>query len=504
MVSYVGSWMQDVGAAWLMTSLDPSPIMVALVQTADALPVMLLALPAGALADIVDRRRLLIALQAGLLAVSAALALLTFFGLTSAWTLLAFTFAVGVGTAILMPAWSAIVPELIPRNDLAAAIALNSIGVNVSRAIGPAIAGLLVAAIGAWAVFSLNALSYVAVIAALVAWRRGSTASTLPAERFASALRVGLRYLWHAPALQTVLVRGGAFFIFASATWSLFPLVVRQELGRGPEVYGALLACIGIGAVIGALFLPRLRAKISRDQLVAGATVLYACAMLALAMVRDVAVLSIAMFATGAAWISVLSPLQVAAQTALPSWVRARGLAAYVMVFMGGMAGGSALWGHVATVSGIPVALTVAAVGAVVAIALTWKFRLGAHEAVDLAPSMHWPAPLVAEAPAMQRGPVMVTIEYRIEPANRAEFVAAMQGMRRIRRRDGAFFWELFHDTADPGRVVECFMDESWLEHLRQHERVTVADQAVQARVMAFHIGGEPPRVSHLLADRLR
>ena len=499
-VSNIGSWMQDVGAGWLMTTLAPEPIMVALVQTATTLPFVLLVLPAGALADIIDRRRYLIAVQFWMLVVSATLGVLTLLQITNAWTLLVFTFALGIGTAMMMPAWSSIMPELVPREQLQPAIVLNSVGINLSRAIGPAVAGVIVSAVGSWAVFLLNALSYLGVIGVLVWWQREQPKRALPSEGLVGAFRSGLRFVWHAPALQTVLVRTCGFSIFASATWSLFPLIVRNELGRGSETYGVLLACIGVGAVSGAMVLPRLRAHFSRHLLVAIATLVYAGAALTLAHVRNVYVLGGAMFATGTAWLTVLSALQVTAQTALPAWVRARGLAVYMVVFMAGMAGGSALWGHVATVAGIPMALTIAAAGAVAGIALTWRFKLGAQEAVDLAPSMHWPAPLVSSEPEPERGPVMVTIEYLIEPARTAEFVAAMQDMRRIRQRDGAFFWELFQDAADSARFVECFMTESWVEHLRQHERVTIADRKVQQRIDAFHVGGERPRASHLVA----
>ena len=260
-VSNIGTWMQDVGVGWLMTTLAPAPIMVALVQTATTLPVVLLVLPAGALADIVDRRRYLIAVQVWMLVVSATLGALTFAGITGPWLLLAFTFALGLGTALMMPAWAAITPELVPKADLQAAIALNSVGVNLSRAVGPAIAGVIVSAVGSWAVFMLNALSYVGVLAVLVWWKPEERVQKLPVEHFAGAFRAGLRYAWHAPALKAVLVRSAAFFIFAAATWALFPLIVRQELGRGAEIYGALLACIGVGAVSGALFLPKLRSR---------------------------------------------------------------------------------------------------------------------------------------------------------------------------------------------------------------------------------------------------
>jgi len=501
-VSNVGTWMQDVGAGWLMTSLSSSPAMVALVEAADSLPLMLLALPAGALADIVDRRRLLIVIQIYLLVVAGALGILTLLDIMTAWMLLGFTFTLGVGAALMMPAWSAIVPELVPTDQMPSAVALNSVAVNAARAIGPAVAGVLVAAVGAWLVFLLNAVSYIGILAVLLRWRREHHKSTLPAERFVSAIRVGMRFVMHTEALQVVLIRGSAFFVFASATWSLFPLIVRQELGRGPEIYGLLLTCIGFGAVAGAMLLPRLRAKISRDALVAGASALYALAALALAYVQNVGLLAVAMLATGIAWISILSALQVSAQMTLPAWVRARGLAAFVVVFMSGMALGSILWGQVATRIGIPAALTTAALGMALAIGLTWRYKLGRHQVLDFRPSLDWPAPLLAETPEPDSGPVMVTIEYRVQPTKRAEFVAAMQAVREMRRRNGAYFWELFHDSADPARYIECFMDESWLEHLRQHERVSVSDRAIQQRAKQFMVEGESTKSQHWLGDR--
>ncbi|HEY2970162.1 MAG TPA: MFS transporter [Casimicrobiaceae bacterium] len=501
-VSNIGTWMQDVGAGWLMTSLSSSPAMVALVEAADSFPVMLLALPAGALADIVDRRRLLIAIQLYLMIVAGALGILTWLDMMTAWALLGFIFALGVGTAMMMPAWAAIVPDLVPADEMQSAIALNSIAINVSRAIGPAIAGVLVAAVGAWLVFVLNAVSYIGILAVLLQWRREHHKSSLPAERFLSAIRVGMRFVMHTRTLQAVLIRGIAFFVFASATWSLFPLIVRRELGRGPEIYGLLLTCIGVGAVAGAMLLPQVRAKVSRDALVAGASALYALAALALAHVQNVGLLAVAMLATGVAWISILSALQVSAQMTLPAWVRARGLAAFVVIFMGGMALGSIVWGQVATRIGIPAALTTAALGTLLAIALTWRFKLGHHQVLNFTPSLDWPAPVLAETPEPDSGPVMVTIEYRVQPAKRAEFVAAMQAVREMRRRNGAYFWELFHDSADPARFVECFMDESWLEHLRQHERVSVADREIQQRAKQFLVEGKSTKSSHWLADR--
>ncbi len=498
--SNIGSWMHEVGAGWLMTSLSPSPLMVALVQAATTAPVFLLALPAGALADIVDRRRYLIASQLWMMITAALLGVLTLMGLTTAPILLVFTFALGIGTAMMMPAWGAITPELVQRGELQAAIGLNTMGMNVSRSIGPALAGLIVATAGPGMVFVLNAISFLAVIAALKTWQRPPQATELPAERLFGALRTGLRYARHSLELRAALTRGVAFFVFASASWALLPLIVRQELHSGPATYGVFLACVGVGAIGGALLLPHLHTRASRDTIVAGATVLYAFAMLALAYSGSVYAAGAAMLMTGFAWITVVSSLMTATQTALPSWVRARGLALFWVVFMGGMAAGSTLWGQVATWVGIPHTLTLAAVGALAGIGASWRYRIGLHDANDLSPAIYWPTPMRTDDFGINRGPVMVTVEYRIDAERLPEFTKVMHEMRRIRRRDGAFMWELFSDIERPDIVVECFMIESWLEHLRQHERVTVADRHIIETTRTFHLGNEPPKVTHLVA----
>ncbi len=350
--------------------------------------------------------------------------------------------------------------------------------------------------------FALNAVSYVGILAVLVRWRREHRKSTLPAERFLTAIRVGMRFVMHTHALQVVLIRGGAFFVFASATWSLFPLIVRRELGRGPEIYGLLLTCIGVGAVAGAMLLPRLRARFSATAAGRGRERTLRSPPSPLGTCRTSGSLAVAMLATGVAWISVLSALQVSAQMTLPSWVRARGLAAFVVVFHGRDGARELVWGQVATRIGIPATLTTAAIGMLIAIGLTWSFKLGAHEVLDFTPSMEWAAPVLAETPEDDSGPILVTIEYRVDLAHRAEFVTAMQAVREMRHRNGAYFWELFHDSADPARFIECFMDESWLEHLRQHERVSVADREIQRRAKQYMVEGATTRSQHWLADR--
>lgn len=502
--SNIGTWMHEVGAGWLMTSLAPDPLMVALVQAATTFPVFLLAVPAGALADILDRRRYLIATQIWMVIAAGLLGAFTLTGATNAALLLAFTFALGIGSGMMMPAWGAIIPELVPREDLHEAVSLNSVAVNVSRAVGPALAGLIIAATGPGVVFVLNAVSFVAVILALHSWRRKSTDGELPAERLVGAVRAGARYARHSPELRTVLVRLGSFVIFASASWALMPLFVRQELQGGPGTFGLFVGMLGAGAIAGAFALTYLRVRISRDWIVKGAVALFAASMIALANSRSVAIGLIAMFFSGMAWIGVVSSLMAVAQAALPAWVRARGLAFFWVMYMGGMAIGSSIWGQIASWIGIPLVLTFAAFGAVAGIAATWPFRIRQYEVLDLTPTLHWTTPHFRDEKEMDRGPVMIVIEYQIDPSQLEEFSRALHHVRRLRRRDGAFMWEMFLDYEEEGKVVECFMFESWLEHLRQHERETAADKYIYRKVRTFHIGDRPPRVKHYIGGHMQ
>ncbi|MGE0666407.1 MAG: MFS transporter [Sphingomonadales bacterium] len=497
-VSNVGTWMHDVGAAWLMTSLTTDPLMVALVQAATTLPMFMFALPGGALADIVDRRKLLLAAQAWSLLSAGALAALTVAGLTDAWVLLALTFSLATAAALNAPAFQAIVPELVPRAALPQAVALNSLGVNISRAIGPALGGVIVAAAGPPAVFLLNAVSVLGVAAVLWRWRRARSPSSLPAERFVGALRAGGRYVRQSPELRTVLVRSTFFFLFASATWALLPVIARRDMGLGAAEYGGLLGFMGGGAVLGALLLPKLRGKVPANALTIAATVGFAGVAAGLSTVSNYWLAGAVMAVAGMAWITMLSALNVAAQMAAPGWVKARALAVYMVVFQGAMTAGSTLWGTLAGQADVRTALLVAAAGQLVAVAAAFWRPLGGA-ALDLAPSMHWPAPDVGEV-AHDRGPVMVIVEYRIDPARSAEFTRAMDALRRVRRRDGALSWSLYEDPSDPGLMTETFVLESWLEHLRQHERVTEADHALQDEIARFHLGPGKPVVRHLIA----
>lgn len=499
--SNVGSAMQDVGAAWLMTTLWPSPLLVALIQTASSLPLLLLALPAGALADVVDRRRLLLFTQAWMLAAAGTLGALTLAGLTTPLSLLGLTFTLGLGAALNAPAWQAITPELVPRAELPEAVALGSAGFNLARAVGPALGGLVVAAAGPGAAFLLNAASFVGVMIVIRGWRREPRESLSPAERVWGAMRAGARYVRYAPAFRAVLARVAAFITGGSAVWALLPLLARQRLGLSPAGYGVLLGCFGSGAVAAAVLLPRLRGRASANRVVFLATLLFAAATAGLAGLRVPLAAGAVLAVNGFAWLALLATLNVEAQVAVPAWVRARALSVYLLIFQGGMAAGSALWGLVAAHFGIRNALFAAAATTLLGVPAARWFRLrrGDAEAADLTPSLHWPDPRVAAEPNPEQGPVLVTVEYRIDPERWREFAAAMRVVGRLRRRDGAVRWSLFRDTADPARWLETFVTESWAEHLRQHARFTVADRAIEDKVHAFQVTDQPPVVSHFV-----
>ena len=499
LTSNIGTWMQNVGAAWLMTSLTPSPVVVALVQAATSLPVFLVGLPAGALADIVDRRRLLIVSQGWMLLSAAALGVLTLIGFMSPWILLALTFALGLGAAMNTPAWQAIVPEVVSPSELQEAVALNAAGFNVARAVGPALGGLIVAAVGPGPVFLLNAASFIAVMLVVYRWNRQRATSRLPAEHVIGAMRAGIRYVRNAPSLQAVLVRSGVLIVCAAGLWALLPLVARDQLGLGATGYGVLLGCLGIGAVTGATLLPRIKRKFSLDMLVTGATVVFAVATAALAYVQNVFLVGAAMVAGGIAWIALMSSFNAAAQTAAPEWVRARALAVYLIVFQGGMAVGSILWGALATRMGIRAALLFAVFGLIAGLMLITRYRLAEGEKIDLTASLHWPEPRMSVELQPEAGPVLVEVEYFIELERAQEFTKAMDDVRRERLRDGALRWGLFSDSANPNRFVETFLLESWVEHMRQHERVTKSDRMAEELARAFHIGAEPPKIVHLI-----
>lgn len=497
-IGNIGSFMRDVASAWLVTDLSGAPAAVALVQAAATLPIFLLAIPAGVLSDILDRRRLLIAIQLLLGCVSLCLMALSFSGLLSVSSLVALTFLGGIGAALMAPTWQAIVPELVEKPDLKSAVALNSLGINISRAIGPAMGGLILAAFGAGFTYGADVLSYVIVAAALLWWRRAPGADDTLSERFAGAFRAGLRYARASRELHVVLLRAAIFFACASAVWALLPLVARNLLGGGAGFYGILLGAVGAGAIGGAVLLPRLRAWLDADGLLLLSALVTAAVMAALTLAPPQWLAIPVLLLLGAAWIVALTTLNGVAQAILPNWVRGRALAVYLTVFNGAMTAGSLGWGTVAEIAGLRGTLLLGASALLVAGLVMHRLKLPAGEA-DLAPSNHWPEPLAANEIEHDRGPVLVLIEYSVPREDREAFLRAVHALSVERRRDGAYGWGITEDTADPGKLVEWFMVSSWAEHLRQHRRVSRADADLQASVRRFHAGAEGPVVRHFL-----
>jgi MFS family permease len=496
-------WMNDVAAAWLMTQLTTSPVMVALVQTASTLPVFLLGIPSGALADIVDRRRYFAGTQLWVSLNALLLAGLSLADALTANLLLGLTFVNGVGLAMRWPVFAAIVPEVVPKSQLSPAIALNGIAMNLSRVIGPVLAGVLLAAVNEAFVFVLNALLAGVAFVLILRWRSLPRTSALPGERFVGAMRAGLNFALQSPRLKLVLLRVFLFFLQSTALLALLPLVAQQRHGGGPALYTVMLACLGGGAVVAALYFPRWRARWDRDRFVLVGTLVHAAASLLVVYAPTLWLALPAMALAGVAWISAANSLTLSAQAALPDWVRARGMAIYQMALMGGSAAGSLLWGQMAGWFSVPTSVACAAVfGFFVVVALR-NLSLEVKADPDFTPQ---PLAMALEPPravADEDGPVMTTLEYQIDATRMVEFFEVMQRTRRARLRQGALSWGLFRDAADPGHVIEYFVDENWVEHLRRLERFSAFDAELREQRLSFHLGAEPPRVKRYIGQSL-
>ena len=509
-ISNTGSWMQDTAGTWLMTALTTSPLLISLMQTAATLPVLLFGLPAGAMADIFDRRRLLLFWAAWMLAAAALLSGLTLTAWIGPGLLLVLTCLLNVGAAMNGPTWQAIVPELVPREQLPLAIALNSAGFNLARAIGPAFGGLTVAAfasvwLGSGLVFSINALSFIAVLIVIYRWRRTPFfRSTLPAERLFGSIRAGVRYARFEPSVQGILIRAFMQTFCVSAMWGLLAVVARDDLHHGALGYGILNGCIGLGAVLAAIWLPRVRRRMSSDTIVSLAAVIFAATLLVMAWVHYWFPLVVALVLGGMAWTSTASSLNIAVQLSVPAWVQARALGLYQMVFQGGLAIGSAFWGGLAERRNTATALSLAAGALLAGLPFARRYSLTCGTALDHSPgrlpnSLNRAGPQIVIEPNPEDGPVLVTVTFRINPQKAEEFVRAAYELGRVRRRDGAVRWSLFADPFDPGRYMETYVVESWLARQRQLERFTVADHAIRNRVFGFHIDSAPPVVSRMI-----
>jgi MFS family permease len=499
LVSNFGGLVQAVGAGWMMTTLTDSPGLIALVQASNTLPIMLFSLPSGALADNLDRRKIMLVAQGFMLLVSAALAFCAYAGLLTPWLLLGFTFLIGLGVALYNPSWQASMGDIVPRDDLPSAVALNSMGFNLMRSVGPALGGLIVAAAGAAAAFTLNALSYIPFILTLARWKPEVAPRRLPREAFGSAISAGLRYVAMSPVLLKVMFRGFLFGLAAVSVLALLPLIARDLLGGGALAYGVLLGAFGVGAIGGALGSPRLRERFSNEWIVRGAFSLFALAVTGLAVSPTLWLSAAVLLPAGASWVLALSLFNVSVQLSTPRWVVGRALSLYQTATFGGMAGGSFLWGQVAEVSGPREALLLSAAVLLLGALAGLKLALPAFGTANLDPLNRFNEPTLRLDLRARSGPIQVMVDYVIPQENIPAFLATMADRRRIRIRDGARQWALLRDLEQPDIWVESYHVATWAEYLRHHERRTKADAEVTDRLMELHQGPEKPRVHRMI-----
>jgi len=496
-----GIAMSDTASAWLMTNLNADPRAVSMVQVASSLPMFLFTLPAGALADIIQARRFLIVVETFITALIVVFTTMVYLRWETPSWLLATTFVLSASWSLAAPAWLAITPLLVPRRDLDGATAANSVGYNLSRAVGPAIAGVAIAHVGPAAPYLIFAAANLGAIAALLWWRAPKRAArNLPTERLMSAVRTGLRHAVYNKHLRATLVRTVAVYPFACAFLALLPLVARRQMTQGPELYGILLGAVSVGAIVGSFALDRLKKNLGPDLLVAAGTVGMALALILFGLARDPGVAICAALLAGATWTLILSSLYVSAQIALPDWVRARGLAIFLTVIFGSVTLGSLLWGQIATTEGLPMAHFAAAAGALLVIPMTWRWKLQTADGIDLSPSMHWRAPMLARQLEDENGPVLVTVKYRIDGEDSAPFLSAIEDIGDQRRRDGAYAWGIFEDVAEKGLFLETFLIENWLEAKHLRERVTNADRLREDYVRGL-VKGQPDVTLMIASD---
>lgn len=503
LVSNFGGMIQSVGASWLMTSIG-SDSMVALVQAAITLPIMFLSLPAGALADTVDRRKMLLAAQGFMLTMSTGLAVFAALGWITPWSLLFFTFMIGCGGAMNAPAWQASVGDMVPRRDLAGAIALNSMGFNVARSVGPAIGGVIVAAAGAATAIFVNTFSYIGILLVLFKWRPPPKKEHLPREGLWTAMGAGLRYGAMSSALKLVMARSLFFGVAGAAVLALMPLVARDGLQGGPQTYGLLLGAFGVGAVGGGLAITRLRSRLTNETIVRASCLAFGVAVLGLAFSPWLLASMTALSLAGAAWVLGLSTFNVTVQMSAPRWVVARALALYQLAAFGGMAFGSWLWGVTAEREGLALALACAGVLQLACALAGLRFPLPSTQGLNLDPAGGWSEPTLPAKITPRSGPVAITIEYQIPDQRTGEFLKLMAERRIARRRDGARAWTLLRDLADPEIWIERYQSPTWLDYLRHNQRITQADRKIAEGLIALHRGPERPKVRRWLESAAR
>lgn len=499
LVSNLGGLIQAVGAGWMMTLISSSDDMVALVQAATTLPIMIFSLAAGALADSVDRRRIMLTAQVLMMLVSTALAAFAFAGVMTPWLLLAFTFLIGCGTALHNPSWQASMGDVVPREDIPGAVTLNSMAFNLMRSVGPALGGLIVATGGAAFAFGLNALSYLPLVAALFLWKRPRIPAGLPREAFGGAMSAGLRYVAMSPNLIKVMFRAFAFGLAAVSVLALLPLVARDLIGGSALTYGVLLGSFGVGAIGGAFLNTALRARFDNETLARSAFVVFGLGVALLSISRTTWLTCLALLPAGACWVIALSMFNVTVQLSTPRWVVGRALSLYQTATFGGMAAGSWLWGVVAETNGPSMALAISAVALAAGAAIGLRYPLPEFGSLNLDPLDQFREPRLKLDLKPRSGPIMVMVDYEIAQKDVPEFLSVMTHRRRIRIRDGARQWALLRDLENPDIWTESYHVPTWVEYIRHNQRRTQADAEVWQHLSTLHKGAERPRVHRMI-----
>lgn len=493
LISNLGTMVQTVGAGWLMATLATSNDMVAFVQAATTLPIMLFSIPAGAIADSYERRRVLLVAQVFMMAVALGLAAVAMLGHVTPWLLLALTFLLGCGTALHTPAWQASVGDIVPRDQIAGAVTLNSMGLNLTRSVGPALGGFIVAVSGAAAAFAFNAISFVPMVFALLKMPAAQPKAVLPRENLSRAVWAGLRYVSMSPNLMIVILRGFAFGVSAVAILALLPLVARDLLDGSALIFGVLLGAFGIGAILGGLANGWLRARFSSEAVVRLAFVGMGLAACLVGFSRSVWLTSLVLLPAGASWVLALSLFNVVVQLSTPRWVVGRVLSIYQTAIFGGMTAGGWLWGALSQGFDVPTALYAAAAASGAGAVIGVWFRLPAISAQDLDPLNRFQEPATQLDMQPRSGPIFILIEYDIDQPDVPAFLAVMTDRRRIRIRDGARHWVLLRDVENPNLWKEAYHVPTWADYLRHNQRRTRMDADVTERLIALNrLGGKP------------
>lgn len=498
LVSNLGSLIQTVGAGWMMTVISDSKDLVAFVQAANTLPIMLFSLAAGALADNFDRRRIMLVAQLLMMMVSAVLAFLAFSGQITPWLLLGFTFMIGCGTALHNPSWQASMGDIVPRDDIPQAVSLNAMSFNIMRSVGPALGGIIVAAAGASIAFMFNAVSYIPLLYALFRWKHRRPPSSIPREQFGSAMSAGLRYMLMSPNLMKVLFRGFCFGGGAVSVAALMPIIARDILLGGALTYGILLGSFGVGAIGAALLNTRLRERFTSETIVRGAFSGFFVSIIILAVSKFIIITCLMLILAGACWVLALSLFNVTVQLSTPRWVVGRALALYQMSTFGGMTLGSWLWGVTAEELGVSSALIIAGITLLLGMAIGLRFPLPGLTALDLDP-LKFREPELQLDLKLRSGPIMIMVDYVVEQQNVDAFLAAMTQRRRSRLRDGARQWALLRDLENPELWTESYHVPTWVEYIRHNQRRTLADQEISQKLKTLHKGPESPRIHRMI-----